>query len=656
MSKEEIKAQFDSVVEQLNGELSKLPESVSLLVNLLIATFNMLFELTANQTDNLKVSIDSLKQTIEQQTQTIEQQTQTIEQQTQTIENLTKTNQELLENQGQKNQQILQLQELIKSLKTLVKSKNVDLDALKRLLFQGGREQKEQPAAQKEIEKSQIKRQNSKTRKRLNNKTKMEYCDVEQANFLDVNGNVLGVSTREEASAAVPQQIEKNGKKYAFKGWKECSDNKITTVTTKVKVTKYVPLYEEIREHESAPDVEAEHIAEQDSANTNTPATTIIGLDPEKDFLPKTVFGFDFMSEVIESRMMNRIPMNRIARAFSDALGFTVTRQQLARYSIFAADWIEPAYQYLISKVLDNKVIHLDETFIHCQEEKNNRQYMIVFTSATGCFYHYANTRSQTVPFTILQNHFDGRNWVDNNGNNIVISTDGWYDVEWLKDDKENFYAVLVGCMVHLRRYFWDVYAVHPNHRNADSEEYIISEKIVNHLKLIFYMDRQCKTPEERTKIRKEGDARESFNEIKKLVDECYRKMQECKNPSEVYTAKFIKAVKYAYNQWEKFTRIMDDGNAPLDNSDAERAIRDFAVLRHSTASGFASVEGAKSTAVFSSFHETCKKHGVQLREYLAYLFRYIGQHRKELTAPGIQPEERNAILEKAMPWNFKKV
>lgn len=33
-----------------------------------------------------------------------------------------------------------------------------------------------------------------------------------------------------------------------------------------------------------------------------------------------------------------------------------------------------------------------------------------------------------------------------------------------------------------------------------------------------------------------------------------------------------------------------------------------------------------------------------------------IGLHQKELNAPGIQPEERNAILEKAMPWNFKKV
>ena len=75
MSKEEIKAQFDSVVEQLKGKLSTLPESISILVNLLIATFNMHFELTANQFDSMKASIDSLKQT---------------------IENLTKTNQELV--------------------------------------------------------------------------------------------------------------------------------------------------------------------------------------------------------------------------------------------------------------------------------------------------------------------------------------------------------------------------------------------------------------------------------------------------------------------------------------------------------------------------------------------------------------------------------
>jgi len=47
--------------------------------------------------------------------------------------------------------------------------------------------------------------------------------------------------------------------------------------------------------------------------------------------------------------------------------------------------------------------------------------------------------------------------------------------------------------------------------------------------------------------------------------------------------------------------------------------------------SGFGSVEGAKSTAVFSSFHETCKIHGVDLEDYLEFLFWYMGVHRDEL-------------------------
>lgn len=54
-----------------------------------------------------------------------------------------------------------------------------------------------------------------------------------------------------------------------------------------------------------------------------------------------------------------------------------------------------------------------------------------------------------------------------------------------------------------------------------------------------------------------------------------------------------------------KFERIMEDGNIPLDNSEAERAVRDIAVLRSSTGSGAASIEGAKALAIFSSFHET---------------------------------------------------
>lgn len=313
-------------------------------------------------------------------------------------------------------------------------------------------------------------------------------------------------------------------------------------------------------------------------------------------------------------------------------------------------------YEYLKERVLSSKIIHLDESFIHCQEEENSRQYVLVFSSDNGCFFHYTNSRSQSIPFEILQNHFDGNQWVDNNGDNVVISTDGWYDMEWLRAPNGNYKATLVGCMVHLRRYFWDVYNAHINHIDKTSEDYVISNQIVNLLKFIFHKDKECLTVEHRTQTRKFGEVREKFDEIKKVIDDIYKKLKECKNPSELYTSKFIKAVKYAHNQWEKFSRIMDDGNIPLSNSDAERSIRDFAVLRHSTASGFASIKGAESVAVFSSFHETCKKFGVQLGHYLEFLFRNMGKYKEKLHDDNISLEEKNMILESCMPWNFKKL
>ena len=61
---------------------------------------------------------------------------------------------------------------------------------------------------------------------------------------------------------------------------------------------------------------------------------------------------------------------------------------------------------------------------------------------------------------------------------------------------------------------------------------------------------------------------------------------------------------------------------------------------------GFSSVEGAKSTAVFS-FHETCKPHGVDLDmdDYLEFLFRYMGIHRDELKDESLSEEEEMLFL-----------
>ena len=598
-----------------------------------LAAMRQLVETLTLTTKELKATIKELKATIKEQTAAIQKQDKTIEEQNKEIRKLTNT-------LKKKESELSESKELVKTLKTLLSSKEVDLDALRRLLFQGGREQKKdkkESASQNAEEKQKQHHVNSPRRNRQSNSAKTDCCDGEKEKFLDFNGNALAASTRDDASKEIAQTIEKDGRKYAFKGWKR-DPEKIEQVRTSVRVLSYVPVYEEVLP----------------AQNDETPAV-IAGMNPEKDFLPKTVFGFSLAAQTIAERMRNRIPMNRIAQEISKSLGFDVSRQQMARYSAFSAEWILPAYEYLKACVLKSKVLHLDETFISCQAEKGSRQYMLVFVSEKGCFYCYTNTRSQTVPFKIMKEQFGDGQWLSDDGDVIVISTDGWYDVEWLKDENGKYRAKLVGCMVHLRRYFFDIYGAHQNHIDKESEEYQVSKRVVELIGEVFHRDGECSTIEERTKLRQSDDFRRYFEEIRQLTEKHFKIISESESPKGIYTAKFIKAVKYSHNQWEKFTRILEDGAIPLDNSAAERAIRDFAVLRHSMPSGFGSVEGAKSTAVFSSFHETCKTHGVDLEDYLEFLFRYMGVHRNELNDESLSDERRKDILEQAMPWKFKK-
>ena len=611
--------------------------------------------------DNLYSLIEKLTSTIQEQTSTIQEQTSTIQEQTSTIQKQTSTIQkqtEAFQNQAKKveeqenriselldllkkaDSELSDSKKLVKTLKTLLSSKEVDLDALRRLLFQGGREQKKdkkEAASQNAEEKQTQHHVNSLHRNRQSNSAKADCCDGEKERFFDFNGNALEASARDDASKEIAQTIEKDGKTYVFKGWKKDSA-KIEQVRTSIRVLSYVPVYEEA----------------MPAQNDETPAV-IVGINPEKDFLPKTVFGFSFAAQTIAERMRNRIPLNRIAQEISNSLGFNVSRQQLARYSAFSAEWILPAYEYLKASVLKSRIIHLDETFISCQAEKGSRQYMLVFVSEKGCFYCYTNTRSQSVPFKIMEEQFGDGKWLSKDGDSIIISTDGWYDVEWLKNPDGTYKAKLVGCLVHLRRYFYDIYGAHQNHIDKESEEYQVSKRVVELIGEVFHRDSECSTIEERTKLRKSDDFRQYFEEIGKLTEKHFKIISESESPKGIYTEKFIKAVKYSHNQWEKFTRILEDGSIPLDNSAAERAIRDFAVLRHAMPSGFGSIEGAKSTAVFSSFHETCKVHGIDLEDYLEFLFRYMGIHRDELKDESLSDERRNAILEQAMPWKFKK-
>lgn len=532
--------------------------------------------------------------------------------------------------------------DLIKRLKVMCRNGQLDNDELKRLLFQGGQEKlKDKEAVPKKLSAGKTEKEDDASdkapvkRNRKTNKERLVDNHKQKQRYLDAHGNILS-EDKELADKWIPATITQDGKEYKFTGW-QVSCHKVEKEIAVYDVTSYIP-----------------HYVPVDDTQDKSPLTVI---NPEEDFLSKTLFGFAMMADAIAERHEKRIPMRRIAESISQNI-CQLTRQQLAKYIIYAADYIAPFYQTLTEEVMSSRVLHLDETFMSTQEEENSRQYMLVFTSEKGVFYHYTNSRSQTVPYNLLKEHFgDVPEWVDKDGNIIIISTDGWYNVEWMKDETTGEYkAVLVGCMVHLRRYFYAIYGAHKNHINEDSEEYQVCKRVVELIGQLFHLDKQCITIEEKTKLRQGKEVRKILDEIKLTVDKYTEIFDKTEDIKSEYTAKFIKAINYANNQWPKFERIMDDGAIPLDNSEAERSIRDFAVLRHSTPSGIASIKGAKALAVFSSIYETCKKHQVPMKDYLEFLFRHAGLNKAVLDNPDTPDERKREILLAGMPWNYNKL
>ena len=99
------------------------------------------------------------------------------------------------------------------------------------------------------------------------------------------------------------------------------------------------------------------------------------------------------------------------------------------------------------------------------------------------------------------------------------------------------------------------------------------------------------------------------------------------------------KALTYLNNQWDRLVGYLENGNYPIDNNPAERAIRPFTIGRKNWLFS-KSQAGAKASANLYSLIETAKANDLNVYEYFRFIF-------KEL--PNVQSVED---VEALLPWN----
>ena len=107
-------------------------------------------------------------------------------------------------------------------------------------------------------------------------------------------------------------------------------------------------------------------------------------------------------------------------------------------------------------------------------------------------------------------------------------------------------------------------------------------------------------------------------------------------------SSKIGEAVLYALNQEKYLKAYLEDGHLSIDNSAAERAIKNFAIDRRNWLFS-KSIKGAEASATVYSITETALLNGLKPYDYVAYIL----ERMKDL---GPFPSKED--LQKLLPWS----
>lgn len=328
----------------------------------------------------------------------------------------------------------------------------------------------------------------------------------------------------------------------------------------------------------------------------------------------------------ITDKFVKALPYNRQSQVLR-ADGIPVTRQDFSRWEIeLVKKYLHRFGNYMIRVILESHVIQGDETPLRVLNEpppNTDKSYMWVFrtgvlsASPPVIIYMYLASRKGDFPRNFLRNY------------NGICVTDG-YQVYHSADDQIEGLTV-AGCWAHGRRRFDEALKAMPADKRSES----VAAAALGRIQKIFKIEGTLKdlSPDERLEVRK--------TKIAPLVNELFIWVNRTK-PSLVSGTKTDKGMTYLLNQ-EKYLRVfLTDGEVPIDNNGAERAIRPFTVGRKNWE--FCNTpSGAHSSAMLYSIVETAKANGLNVFKYLEYVLTFMAQH---------QDDKDEKYIEELLPWS----
>lgn len=398
-----------------------------------------------------------------------------------------------------------------------------------------------------------------------------------------------------------------------------CEETMHVMNTTITKEIKYIPASLSIVEHHR--DVYSCRTCERN--HTSTP---IVQAPMPERVLDKTMASPSILAAIIYDKFVLGLPLTRIEKAYADQ-GIFLSRQTMSNWLIQGTTtYLDPFVDVLRDHLLEEPIIHADETPFNVLKEETSKQYMFLFTSSVQSsepcvIFYYGKTRSGDHIKAFL-NGFQGTLHAD--------GYPGYHKVPLVE---------LSGCWAHTRRKFVQIWEKPSRSakQNKPDKKQAISEKALAIIQKLYQLEK------ERQHLQGVDDqkAQHLRSETQKELAEGYFAWLQSIQADIPAKSNLGKAIAYSLNQKEKLMKPFYNSELALDNNLAERGIRSFVIGRKNWMFSTSS-KGANANASLYSIVETAKRNNLRIFDYLTYLF----------TELPTLPDLNKDTLQPYMPWS----
>jgi transposase len=315
--------------------------------------------------------------------------------------------------------------------------------------------------------------------------------------------------------------------------------------------------------------------------------------------LERSIVAPGLLAQIVVAKYCDHLPLYRQESIYWSRHQVWLPRQTMAEWMGLAADWLKPIYQEIRGEVLARGYVQVDETPIRylCPGHGQTKLGYLWTCHAPGgeTVFHWQTSRAAACLEKIIPVDFGG-----------IIQCDGYeaYDC-FAKRRGEKI--VLVGCLAHVRRKFYEAKDTAPK----------VAGWFLRHFQNLYELEERLR--QARAGPRRRQAERASLS--RPVLARLHRALVRLKTARRYLPQSLMgKAIDYALGQWPSLQLFLEDGRLEIDNNLVENAIRPTAVGKKNWLF-IGEAEAGERSAILYTIIEACRRRGLDPFTYLREVF-----------------------------------